>query len=162
MDALARSDRHSKHNRFWRYAPLILWMALIFFLSTGNFSASNTGLVIQPLLRWLFPHISDERVAFVHFLTRKCAHFSGYAVLGLLAARAFITSSHDRLRRKWFQAALLLVCLYALSDEYHQSFVPSRTGSIYDSLIDMAGGFTALVLVAQFHRRRDGRRIVTD
>jgi VanZ family protein len=37
--------------------------------------------------------------------------------------------------------------VYALIDEYHQSFVPSRTASVFDSLIDMAGGITALILV---------------
>jgi VanZ family protein len=40
-----------------------------------------------------------------------------------------------------------LVVVYALADEYHQSFVPSRTASIYDSLIDMIGGLTALLIV---------------
>jgi len=40
-----------------------------------------------------------------------------------------------------------LIVVYALVDEYHQSFVPSRTASIFDSLIDMAGGLTALLIV---------------
>jgi VanZ family protein len=131
-------------------------MAVIFFASTGEFSAANTGLIIRPLLRWLFPHISEERITLVHFLLRKCGHFTGYAILGLLAARAFITSTHSRLRRNWFLVALFLVCLYALSDEYHQSFVPSRTGSIYDSLIDVTGGLTALALAAFWHNRSRG------
>ena len=43
--------------------------------------------------------------------------------------------------------SLALVVVYALLDEYHQSFVPSRTASIFDSFIDMAGGLTALLLV---------------
>jgi VanZ family protein len=40
-----------------------------------------------------------------------------------------------------------LVVTYALMDEYHQTFVPSRTGSIYDSFINMAGGLTALLII---------------
>jgi VanZ family protein len=44
--------------------------------------------------------------------------------------------------------------VYALSDEFHQSFVASRTGSIYDSLIDISGGLAALV----FYYRRRARR----
>lgn len=147
------TDRRTQQRRLRRYVPLILWMAVIFFASTAEFSAANTAVLIQPLLRWLFPHISDERIAFFHFLVRKCGHFTEYAILGLLAANAFITSSRARLRRSWFIAALLLVCLYALSDEYHQSFVPTRTASIYDSLIDMLGGLTALVLAALWHKR---------
>ena len=153
-DNVSPADLHTKPSRLRRYLPLILWMMVIFFASTGEFSASKTNLLIQPLLRWLFPHISDERITFAHFLLRKGGHFSGYAMLGLLAARAFINSSHARLRRSWFAAALLLVCLYALSDEYHQSFVASRTASIYDSLLDMTGGLAALVLVALWHRRK--------
>ena len=144
----------ASRGRLRRYLPLLIWMAVIFFASTGEFSASNTNALIQPLLRWLFPHITDERIALLHFLLRKCAHFSAYAILGFLAAHAFIESSHASLRRQWFLVALFLTCVYALTDEYHQSFVASRTASIYDSLIDMSGGFTALVLAALWHRRR--------
>src|SRR6266550_1164259 len=115
-----KTSIHPEPSRLRRYAPLIIWMAIIFFASTGEFSASNTTLIIKPLLRWLFPHISDESIAVFHFLLRKCGHFSEYAILGLLAAHAFIASSHARLRRHWFIAGLILVCIYALSDEYHQ------------------------------------------
>jgi VanZ family protein len=140
-------------SRIWRYAPLVLWMAVIFFASTSKFSASNTALIIRPFLRWLFPHISDERIALFHSLVRKAGHFTEYAILGLLAVRAFIASSHLNLRRHWFLAVFILVSVYALTDEYHQSFVPARTASIYDSFIDVAGGLTALVLAMWWHRR---------
>lgn len=148
------SDRRNRHGRLRRYLPLVLWMALIFFASTGEFSASNTGLLIQPLLRWLFPRISEERIAFAHFLVRKCGHFSEYAILGLLAVRAFITSAHSGMARHWFIAALLFVSVYAFSDEYHQSFIASRTASIYDSLIDIIGGLSALIVLALLLSRR--------
>ena len=39
----------------------------------------------------------------------------------------------------------MLIVLHALLDEYHQSFVPSRTGSLYDSGIDIAGGLIGLI-----------------
>ncbi len=156
-EEILRAKVPAKRGRLRRYLPLLIWMAVIFFASTGEFSASNTNAVLQPVLRWLFPHITDERIAVLHFLVRKCAHFSAYAILGLLAAHAFIESSHVKLRRQWFLVALFLTCVYALTDEYHQSFVASRTASIYDSLIDMAGGFTALVFSAIWHRRRGNR-----
>ena len=132
-------------ERLWRYGPLILWLAFIAFASSVEFSAENTSRIIRPLLLWLFPNISEARIAFVHFLTRKTAHFTEFAVLGLLSARAFSVSSKYMLRRMWFFAALLLVVVWALLDEFHQSFVPSRTASLYDSLIDIAGGLTALI-----------------
>jgi VanZ family protein len=80
-------------------------------------------------------------MATIHFITRKIAHFTEYAILGFLAARAF------RPYPRWFLISAVLVVVYALIDEYHQSFVPSRTASVLDSLIDMAGGITALILV---------------
>lgn len=141
-------------SRVRRYGPLILWLAFIFFASTGEFSAENTSRIIRPLLLWLFPGISEERLALAHFLIRKAAHFTEYAILAFLAARAFSTSSKEMLRRRWFFISLAIVVLYALTDEYHQSFVPSRTSSIYDSLIDMSGGLTLLCLYALWRWRK--------
>jgi VanZ family protein len=141
-------------SRVWRYGPLLLWLAFIFFASTGEFSADNTSRIVRPLLLWLFPRISEEKLAFTHFLIRKSSHFTEYAVLAFFAARAFSTSSKDQLRRRWFFIALALVIIYALTDEYHQSFVPSRTSSIYDSLIDMSGGLAMLLLYALWRWRK--------
>src|SRR5918999_779050 len=122
-----------------RYGPVVLWVGLIFFASTGNLSASNTSRIIRPLLLWLFPDITEASLLQAHFLVRKAAHFTEYAVLALLAARAFLTSSGPRLRARWWLAAFALVAAVALLDEYHQSLLASRTGTIYDSLLDMAG-----------------------
>jgi VanZ family protein len=146
-----------RSSRFWRYAPLLFWMALIFFASTGEFSAANTNLIIKPILTWLFPNLSIQRIAEIHFFIRKCAHFTEYFVLGWLTARAFIDSSRASLRRHWLIDGAMLICLYALADEFHQSFVASRTASIYDSFIDMSGGICALVLFAWWRGRRRRR-----
>jgi VanZ family protein len=135
-----------------RYVPLIAWLAFISFASSGSFSAGNTSRVIGPLILWLFPNTSAETLAIVHFTTRKLAHFTEYAILGFLAARAFRTSPRPAISSRWFLISATLVVTFALMDEYHQSFVPTRTGSIFDSLIDIAGGLTALLLVRR--RRR--------
>lgn len=145
----------SVQQRLWRYGPLVIWMAFIFFASTSEFSASKTSRFIRPLLLWLFPNITEARIALFHASTRKAAHFTEYAVLGLLAARAFSGSSHRWLQRAWFQAATVLIVVYALTDEYHQTFVASRTGSIYDSAIDIAGGLVALIAFAFWRHRRN-------
>lgn len=137
---------HSRWNRFWRYAPLVAWMAVVFFASTDAFSASHSGQLIRPLLLWLFPHISEGEISTVHFLIRKAGHLTEYAILGLLAARSFHGSAHAGLRRSWFAVSLALIVLYAFSDEFHQSFTSSRTASVYDSLIDISGGLAALIL----------------
>jgi VanZ family protein len=145
-------------RRFWRYGPLVLWILFISFASTNQFSVSNTAEILRPLLLWFFPNLSESRLAAVHFLTRKAGHFTEYAVLAFLTRRAFITSSHDFLQRYWFQLGLLLVVIYGLLDEFHQSFVPSRTASVYDSAVDIAGGLTVLLIFriyGKHHRERE-------
>jgi VanZ family protein len=141
------------HHRLSRYGPLVVWAALIFIGSSSVLSGSHTAVILRPVL-WLFPHASEATLALIHFLIRKAGHLTEYAILALLAARAFRTSSHELLRNRWFWVSLLFIVVYSLSDEFHQSFVPSRTASIYDCMIDSVGGLTALVLLARRKRHR--------
>ena len=136
-----------------RYLPLVAWLVFISYASSDNFNAGNTSRIIGPLVLWLFPNTTSETLALIHIITRKAAHFTEYAILAFLAARAFRTSPRPALANRWFIAALALVVAYALLDEYHQSFVPSRTGSIYDSFIDLLGGLTMLLLIRRRHNR---------
>ena len=140
-----------------RYLPLIAWLGFISFASSDSFSHGNTSRIIGPLILWLFPNTSQESLAVVHVVTRKAAHFTEYAILGFLAARAFRTSPRPAIRDRWFLISATIVVVYALMDEYHQSFVPTRTASIFDSLIDMVGGLTALIFI----RWWTGRKAVT-
>lgn len=145
--------------RLWRYGPVVAWACFVLLASSSSFSASNTSRIIRPLLVWLFPGVSEASLQQAHFLVRKAAHFTEYALLALLAARAFRTSSRPALVRRWWLASFALVACVALADEYHQSFLPSRTGTIYDSLLDMAGGAAALACAALWlalKRRRAG------
>lgn len=145
-------------QRIWRYGPLLLWILFISFASTSGFSASKTSQLFRPLVLWLLPNLSEDRLEALHFFTRKLGHFTEYAVLAYLARRAFITSSHDFIQRKWFQLALVLVVTYALLDEFHQRFEPTRTGSIYDSGIDIVGGLTILLLCKLWSTRSRRRK----
>lgn len=154
MAVNVEDDKRVWRRRLWRYGPPAAWACFVLFASSSNFSAPNTSRIIRPLLLWLFPDISEASLAYVHFLVRKAAHFTEYAVLALLAARAFRTSHKDKLRRRWWLAAFALVACVALTDEYHQSFLPTRTGTVYDSLLDMAGGATALACVSLWLARR--------
>ena len=141
-------------SRFWRYAPLLLWAVLIFIGSVNVLSAAHTSLLLRAV-QWLFPNVRDESLAVFHLLVRKTGHLTEYAILATLAARAFRGSSHDLLRRHWFWVSLLLAMVYALTDEWHQSFVPSRTASIYDSLIDSVGALIALTIIWLRHRKSE-------
>ena len=141
-------------RRFSRYFPLVAWLLFISFASSDNFNAGNTSRIIGPLILWLFPNTRIETLGIVHLITRKLAHFTEYAILGFFAARAFRTSPRPSVANRWFLISLAVVVVYALLDEYHQTFVPSRTGTIYDSLIDIAGGLTALLLIRRYHKSR--------
>lgn len=154
-----RFQTNTRRNRLWRYGPLLAWAGFVLFASSAEFSASNTSRIIGPLLHWLFPNIAESSVQTVHFFVRKAAHLTEYAILALLAARAFRMSRLSALRRAWWLAAFALVAVVSLVDEYHQSFLPSRTGTIYDSYLDMTGGAIALtVLALRLAARRRNRR----
>jgi len=161
MDAPGREEGRGTRPpawraRLWRYGPVVAWTCFVLFASSASFSASNTSRFLRPLLLWLVPDISEESLGRVHFLVRKAAHFTEYALLALLSARALHTSSRAALRRRWWSAAFALVACVALADEYHQSLLPSRTGSLYDSLLDMAGGAAALACAGLWLARRRG------
>ncbi|HXI23516.1 MAG TPA: VanZ family protein [Pyrinomonadaceae bacterium] len=146
----------TSRNRLWRYGPLIVWAALIFIGSSSILSGSNTSpFLVQPI-RWLFPTASDSTLQLVHLLIRKAGHLTEYAILAWLAARAFRTSSNELLRHRWFLVAFILIALYSLSDEFHQSFVPSRGASLHDCAIDSVGGLLALLFLAWRHSVRTG------
>ena len=145
-------------SRLWRYGPPIIWAVLIFVGSSDVLSSSHTSSFIIRPLRFLFPGASEATLATIHFAIRKLGHFTEYAILAWLSARALRTSSHELLRRRWFWLALGFVVCYALFDEFRQSFVPSRTASIYDSMIDSAGGLTALCLLGWNRKNKTSGR----
>ena len=107
---------------------------------------SNTSRFIRPLLEFLFPNSPEEILVVYHGYIRKLAHVTVYAILGFWAARAFSYSTRNFLHRFWFVFAFLLVVSVASVDETNQSFINSRTGSIYDVALDVAGG-AAMILI---------------
>jgi VanZ family protein len=130
--------------------PAVLWACLIFILSTDSFSAQHTAWVLEPALRWLFPSLTVPRIAFIHLLIRKTAHFTEYFVFCLLLFRA-VRGQRRGWHWSWGLTALVIAASYSCLDEIHQAFVASRTASPYDSLLDSMGAFFAfLALVAWF------------
>ena len=126
-------------------------MGLIFFMSTDAGSAAHTSRVLEPLLRWLNPQISQAAIEQAHFVVRKCGHLSEYAVLAILCWRALMhfragpPDGNAALRNAVI--ALVVSILYAATDEFHQSFIPSRGPSARDVMIDSCGAFIGLSLL---------------
>ncbi len=99
----------------------------------------------------------DAEVVLVLGAIRKLAHLTEYFILGLLLFRAFNSDSADLKAWRWVFYSLLAVMLFAAGDEFHQSFVGTRTASIIDVGIDTLGGFLALctILLWNHFRRID-------
>ena len=121
----------SPRGSFHRWLPTLIWMGCLFVLSTTYFSASNTGKIIEPLLRLFFPGASAATIGTGHMLVRKAAHFTNYGILFWLLIRGPMAGRP--------YAALGFCVFYALLDEGHQIFVPGRSASLYDVAIDSSG-----------------------
>jgi len=119
--------------------------------STDLMSAEHTSRYLTPLLLWLKPDISLDTIAQIHFLVRKIAHLTEYAILAILLMRALC----ERATSLWRGAAVVLIVavLFALADEYHQSFVASRTSSLGDAAIDSAGVLLGIFIYQARHSR---------
>jgi len=130
------------------WLPPVLWMGVIMFLSTDTASAEHTGEFLLPVLRWLLPWASPGDLDAIHGLVRKGAHLTEYAILAALWYRALTHGS--RLAPPavgWLAFGISLA--WAALDEWHQSFVASRTGSAVDVGIDGAGAALSLVAVCR-------------
>ena len=145
-------------GRLILYAPLILWIGVIFFLSSSFASLPGTSRFIRPILVFLFPDASAETLLLYHGYIRKFAHFAEYAILAFFAARAFYNSYVDALRKFWFAASMILVLFIASGDEIIQAYIPARTGSAWDVLIDLAGGFAMLAFLVFFRQHWPQKR----
>lgn len=135
---------------------LIAWMALIFSMSAQNATESDktSGNVIECFLSVFYPGFDGlsevskaELISPFQFIARKTAHFSAYAVLGLLS---FLTVISYRNLKFGVRTALsgAICLLYAVSDEIHQLFVPGRSGEIRDVCIDFCGSLLMITLSA--------------
>ncbi len=116
-------------------------------LSTGAYSGSVTGWLLAQLLVLLHIHLTHQTFMTVHFLIRKLAHVTEYAIFGLLLYHSFEPRHPERWNARAAFAALIVAGLYSLGDEYHQSFVPGRGASLVDCGIDTAGALIGLVLL---------------
>jgi VanZ family protein len=131
-------------------------MVLIFSVSGDKKSFQHSSRIIAPLLHWLFPHLSEDTVNFVVLVVRKCAHLTEYALLAWMFWHALRKPQKPELRPwSWREAnlSIMLVALYAATDEFHQHFVPSREGKFSDVLIDTIGAICGILLLWSLGRR---------
>ena len=134
----------------------LAWMCLIFAGSTDLLSAAHTSRFLVPILLWLDPHISFATLAVIQLIVRKLGHVTEYAILAALLWRAM--RHHWALVRRSFwkpaTIALVVAMIYATTDEFHQSFTPSRTATVHDVMIDILGAIVGLMICRMFVRNR--------
>ena len=119
--------------------PLIAWMSVIFLFSTDPFSSSHTSSILGPLLASLLPSLTIEDIDFIHVIVRKLGHWCEYFILARLLMGVITGQFPLWNSSRQFLLSLVLAILYAAGDEWHQSFVPSRSASLFDVLIDCFG-----------------------
>lgn len=150
-------DSGTSSWRIWKaWLPALFWLALIAIESTASLSAENTSRVLYPLLHSLFG-LDPVRFLTWHAVLRKTGHVVGYAVLSFLLFRAWRATlpvrNHPRWSMVWARTALMMTALVASLDEWHQSFIPSRTGNIRDVLLDTSAGLGMQIILFLWLRR---------
>jgi VanZ family protein len=140
--------------KYW--LPVVIWLAVMFAESTELLSAEQTSRFLVPFLQWLKPDISTETLAQIHFFVRKLGHVGEYAILAILLWRALRGGTSLQGKMAFLFASVWLVCgIFAAGDEFHQSFVPSRTATWRDVIIDLGGAFIGLAICWLFATRKN-------
>jgi len=144
-----------KTAALWLFAAA--WTALILWAGTDTYSAAKTSRFLLPIVRWLLPDANIQTHWQLLVSLRKAAHVVEYAILAWLTWLALFSTWRRALLRA-VGLALVWVLATAALDEIRQSFVESRTGSVWDIALDITGGVLALTLAIAYTRFMQRRR----
>jgi VanZ family protein len=133
------------------WLPPIFWMAFLFPMTNDSLTAERTSYILEPIIRWLFPDATIATVGMIHLLIRKACHFIEYSLLAFLLFRAF-RGKNNTVQMRWILYAGCIAVGYAALDEIFQTMTPSRSGSVYDWIIDTAGVVAGLWIIAAKYR----------
>lgn len=157
----------------WTWLPVALWLSIIAFESTDLMSSAKTGSMLYLVLKGIFRHVDPHKFEVFHHILRKAGHFIGYAILGLLFFRAlkrtFLERAHiadssqntappdpvaiRSLIQRAANIAVLNTAVVASLDELHQTYLPSRTGTLHDVVLDTMGAVLILIFVVAHYSR---------
>jgi VanZ family protein len=132
-----------------------LWLGLIAIESTNYFSADNTSRILYPICHF-FTGVDPVRFVVWDYYIRKVGHFVGYFGLSLLLFRAWRATlplaDKPRWSIRWAKISFFMTVLVASLDEWHQTYLISRTGTVRDVLLDSSAAFGAQILLFIFWR----------
>jgi VanZ family protein len=170
----ARPSQSPENVSGWRWwlsvwLPVAIAITVITIESTATFSAQNTSSWLRPIFERVFGTMTDRVWETLHHYIRKTGHFVGYGTVGFTFLRAWL---HTRARQgiatllAWRAEctvlAILSTAVVASLDEFHQTFVPGRTGVPTDVLLDTSGACTLCLILwlARWRGRRDAEEPV--
>jgi VanZ family protein len=134
----------------------MVWVAIISIESTDWLSAQHTSSILYQFATALFGTISLPKFLVFHLYLRKAGHVTGYGILSLLLLRGWRHTLDPA--RAWLGRIALLswlgTLLVATLDEWHQSYIPSRTGTWHDVVLDSAAGLVFLLIACARLRGR--------
>lgn len=143
------------------WIALVLWLIVIAIESTTYLGSQNTSRFLYPLAHFLFglDYASFEPY---HAVLRKLGHVFGYGLLSILLFRAWRetlpATSGARWTFRWANIAVLGTALVASLDEWHQSYLPTRTGTVRDVILDTCAGIGAQMLLYLWMTLRSSHR----
>ena len=130
----------SKWGRLFRYwLPPLLWMAFIFPVGNRIGSSPFFYRLVVTVVAWVDPQASLRTVEIIYIGLRKSFHFFEYGFLAVLFFRAIRQDVQEKWSRKWLFWSGTGAGVYACLDEFLQSFVPNRHGSVIDVSLDWLG-----------------------
>ena len=154
-----------QRNLLKAWIAATLWLIVIAIESTALLSSTNTSRILYPLLHSIFG-MGWDRFEYWHFYIRKGGHVVGYAILSILLFRAWRASlpamSDVKWTPRWANIAIFGTALVASLDEWHQSFIPSRTGRWQDVVLDTCAGIAAQILLFLWWKSRPNKNANRD
>ncbi len=127
--------KSGRGRRFLAWLPALAWAGLIFFVSAQ-------------------PKVTFQRLGFTGQALSVGGHLIVYFVLMILLVLA-LRASTNLSNKQVYLVAFFIVAIYGLSDEYHQSFVPGRTPTLVDWIVDLSGAVLALVVLLRWDHRQN-------
>jgi VanZ family protein len=144
------------------WLPVLVCVLIISQESTAAFGADRTTGPLQRFFEYFFGHFTQPEWWRLHLMIRKGGHFIGYGILSLAWFRAFWMTAWTSLPisrriKVAHMLAMLGTLAVASADEFHQTFLPNRTGTAWDVLVDCTGAALVQVVVWLWMRRRLSR-----
>lgn len=126
------------------WLPVVVWAAIIIQATGRRFDAPHTSGWLATLLADAGVHASDATLGLINAVLRKAGHLTAYGIMALVSFRA-VREGRSGFTLRWAVIAIAITVCVASTDEFLQSFTPTRGSSVWDVLLDTCGGTIAML-----------------